>query len=89
MIARRVVVHGFVQGVGFRYSAQQMARARGVSGWVRNRGDGAVEAVFEGESGDVEAMVRWCDAGPRGAEVREVEVFEQPALGLAGFEIAQ
>ena len=88
MIARRVVVHGFVQGVGFRYSTQQAARTRGVSGWVRNRGDGAVEALFEGERDDVEAMVRWCEDGPRGAEVSEVEVVEQPATGLAGFEIA-
>jgi acylphosphatase len=88
VIARRVVVHGFVQGVGFRYSTQQAARARGVSGWVRNRGYGAVEAVFEGERDDVEAMVRWCEDGPRGADVSEVEVFEQPATGLAGFEIA-
>ena len=55
---------------------------------MRNRGDGAVEAVFEGERDDVEAMVRWCEDGPRGAEVSEVEVVEQPATGLAGFEIA-
>ena len=88
VIARRVVVHGFVQGVGFRCSTTQAARARGVSGWVRNRGDGAVEAVFEGERDDVEAMVRWCEAGPRGADVREVEVFEQPPVGLPRFEIA-
>jgi acylphosphatase len=88
VIARRVVVHGFVQGVGFRYSAQEMARVRGVSGWVRNRGDGAVEAVFEGERDNVEAMVRWCERGPRGADVSEVEVFVQPAAGLARFEIA-
>jgi acylphosphatase len=88
VIARRVIVHGFVQGVGFRYSTQQAARARGVSGWVRNRGDGAVEAIFEGDRDDVEAMVRWCEAGPRGAEVSEVEVFEEAPPGLARFEIA-
>jgi acylphosphatase len=65
-----------------------MARMRGVSGWVRNRGDGAVEAVFEGERDAVESMVRWCEAGPRGADVAEVEVFEEPAEGFLGFEIA-
>jgi acylphosphatase len=88
LIARRVVVHGFVQGVGFRYSALQTARLLGVSGWVRNRGDGAVEALFEGERDDVEAMVRWCESGPRGAEVGEVEVLVEPLVGLSGFEIA-
>jgi acylphosphatase len=55
---------------------------------VRNRGDGSVEAVFEGERDVVEAMVRWCEVGLRGADVSEVEVFEQPATGLAGFEIS-
>ena len=88
MIARRVVVHGIVQGVGFRYSALQMARRRSVSGWVKNRGDGGVEALFEGARDDVEAMVLWCESGPRGAEVGEVEVLEEPLAGLTGFEIA-
>ena len=88
VIARRVVVHGYVQGVGFRYSVQQAARVRGVAGWVRNRGDGAVEAVFEGEREDVEALIRWCEEGPRGADVGEVEVLEEPPVGLVGFEIA-
>jgi acylphosphatase len=88
LIARRVVVHGVVQGVGFRYSALHMARRRGVSGWVKNRGDGAVEALFEGAWDDVEAMVLWCESGPRGAEVSEVEVLEQPLQGLSGFSIA-
>ena len=87
LIARRVVVHGFVQGVGFRYSALHMARRRGVSGWVRNRGDGAVEALFEGERDDVEEMVRWCESGPRGAEVSDVEVVEEPPAGLSEFVI--
>ena len=88
MVARRVVAHGAVQGVGFRYSTQQAARVRGVSGWVRNRGDGSVEAVFEGERDDVEAMVRWCEAGPRGADVHEVEASSSPPVGLPRFEIA-
>ena len=65
-----------------------MARVRGVSGWIRNCGDGAVEAVFEGKRDDVDALVRWCESGPRGADVSEVEVFEQPLARLAGFEIA-
>lgn len=87
MIRRRVVVRGFVQGIGFRYSALDAARARGVAGWVRNRRDGTVEAVFEGESNAVEAMVRWCEHGPRGADVDAVDVTEEQLEGLVRFEI--
>ena len=87
VIRRRVVVRGFVQGVGFRYSAADAARARGVSGWVRNRPDGAVEAVFEGPPEVVEGMVRWCERGPRGAEVDGIEVFDEPPEGVQRFEI--
>jgi acylphosphatase len=87
MIRRRVLVRGFVQGVGFRYSAADLARARGVAGWVRNRADGAVEAAFEGEPEAVAGMVGWCERGPRGAEVDAVEVFEEPPEGLERFEI--
>ena len=86
MIRRRVVVRGVVQGVGFRWSARNRARTGGVSGWIRNRGDGAVEAVFEGECDAVESMVRWCQSGPRGAEVDGVEVFEELPQGMSGFE---
>ncbi len=87
MERRHVVVHGFVQGVGFRYAVEQAARSRGVAGWVQNRADGAVEAVFEGERGDVEALVDLCCRGPRGAQVRDVSVAEEPAEGLAGFRV--
>jgi acylphosphatase len=64
-----------------------MAGSRGVAGWVHNRGDGAVEAVFEGESGDVEALVAFCREGPRGADVSEVEVSEEKPEGLSGFQV--
>jgi acylphosphatase len=87
VIRRRVVVHGFVQGVGFRYSAASAARSRGVSGWVRNCDDGTVAAAFEGEPNAVEAMIGWCRRGPRGAVVDAVDVFEEPAEGARGFEI--
>jgi acylphosphatase len=87
VIRRRVVARGYVQGVGFRYSAAAAARARGVVGWVRNCADGAVEAVFEGDSEAVETMVRWCERGPRGAEVDELDVFDEPPQGLQRFEI--
>jgi acylphosphatase len=84
---RRVVVHGFVQGVGFRFSVARAAESRGVAGWVRNRPDGAVEAVFEGEREDVDALVEACRRGPRGAAVESVEVAAESPEGLAGFRI--
>jgi acylphosphatase len=80
-------VQGFVQGVGFRFAVERAARSHGVSGWVRNRRDGAVEAVFEGEREDVEALVGFCRRGPRGAEVERVEVVEESPEGLAGFDV--
>jgi acylphosphatase len=85
---RHVVIYGFVQGVGFRFGVERTATARGVAGWVRNRPDGAVEAVFEGERADVEALVEFCRRGPRGAEVERVDVEEESAEGLAGFRVA-
>nr|MBA3840652.1 acylphosphatase [Thermoleophilaceae bacterium] len=72
-VRRKVVVNGEVQGVFFRDSTEQEARSRGVSGWVANRGDGAVEAVFEGDSDAVENMVEWCRSGPSSASVDSVE----------------
>jgi acylphosphatase len=84
---RRVVVHGNVQGVFFRDSAQKEARSRGVAGWVRNREDGAVEAVFEGDPQAVEALVEFCRSGPSRADVERVDVEEEEPEGLAGFEV--
>ena len=86
-IRRRVVVHGRVQGVFFRDSTRDRARSRGVAGWVRNRQDGAVEAVFEGSSGEVESMVSFCRSGPSSADVDDVEVSEEEPEGLSGFEV--
>ena len=82
-----VVIYGFVQGVGFRFGVERAANSRGLSGWVRNRADGAVEAVFEGEPEDVEALVEFCRHGPRGAEVERIEIEEESAEGLAGFRV--
>jgi acylphosphatase len=86
-VRRRVVVHGRVQGVFFRDSVRQRARSRSVSGWVANRSDGTVEAVFEGEPDAVNALVDYCREGPRGAEVEDVEVFDEQPEGLSGFEV--
>jgi acylphosphatase len=88
MTRRRIVVHGRVQGVGFRFAVARRAQARGLAGWVRNRPDGSVEAVFEGEAEAVEALVRFCREGPRGALVARAEVVQEPPEGLARFELA-
>ena len=87
MERRHVQVYGFVQGVGFRFAVERAARSRGVSGWVRNRPDGAVEAVFEGEPADVEALVAFCSQGPRGADVERLDVRNESPEGLAGFQV--
>jgi len=86
-VRKRVVVHGRVQGVFFRDSARRQASSRGVAGWVTNRPDGAVEAVFEGEPDSVDSLVRFMREGPRGADVSDVEVSEEEPEGLSGFEI--
>jgi acylphosphatase len=86
-IRRRVLVHGDVQGVGFRVSVARRAEQRGVAGWVRNRPDGAVEAVFEGEPATVEALVAFCRVGPRGASVDAVDVVEEGPEGLSRFDL--
>jgi acylphosphatase len=83
----RVLVHGRVQGVFFRDTCRRQADARGVAGWITNRPDGAVEAVFEGNPGDVAALVEFCRHGPRGAEVRSVEESSEEPEGLSGFRI--
>jgi acylphosphatase len=87
VIRRRVVVHGLVQGVFFRDTTRRRAVSAGVSGWVRNRPDGAVEAVFEGEAVAVERLVAFCREGPRGARVERVEVAVEEPEGLAGFVV--
>ena len=84
---KRVVVHGRVQGVFFRDSARQKAEAAGVAGWVANRLDGAVEAVFEGDAEAVDGLVRFMEIGPRTADVERVEVEEEEPEGLSGFEV--
>ena len=83
----RVTVSGFVQGVGFRYATAQRALTRGVAGFVRNRGDGTVEAVFEGDEAAVESMVEWARSGPRGARVDDVAVEPETPQGEAGFRV--
>ena len=87
MIRRRVVVHGRVQGVFFRGSTAERAREVGVNGWVRNRTDGTVEAVFEGSAAQVEEMLRYCRQGPPWARVERIEEVEEAPENLGGFGI--
>jgi len=87
MIARRLVVRGRVQGVGFRYAAQEAAERLGVSGWVRNRRNGTVEALVQADAPAVTAMIEWCRRGPPAAQVEEVEVAEAVTEELAGFAL--
>jgi acylphosphatase len=83
----RVVVHGHVQGVFFRDSCRREAETRGVAGWITNRRDGAVEAVFEGDPDAVAALVEFCRRGPRGADVRSVDESTEEPEGLTGFDV--
>ncbi|MDI6631617.1 MAG: acylphosphatase [Bacillota bacterium] len=69
-----VIVKGKVQGVYFRGHTQEQARAAGLTGWVRNLPDGSVEAVFEGERGAIEKVIKWCHEGPPAARVTGVTV---------------
>lgn len=84
---RHVVVSGEVQGVSFRDETRKEAEQAGLAGWVRNRDDGSVEAVFEGDADAVERLVEWCRSGPSSADVDDVEVTEVEAQGESGFEV--
>ena len=86
---KHITVYGFVQGAGFRFAVERAARTRRVAGWVRNRPDGTVEAVFEGDPDDVEAVVDFCRRGPRGSDVERVDVVAESPEGLAGFRVQE
>ncbi len=77
-MAKHLKISGRVQGVGFRYSMSEEAERLGVTGWVRNRRDGTVEAVIDGAPDAVEVVLAWARRGPRGAHVTEVRVAEVP-----------
>jgi acylphosphatase len=73
-VCKQIKIRGRVQGVGFRYAFADRANELGLTGWVRNRFDGTVEAVVEGERGVVERMIEWAKSGPDVARVDQVEV---------------
>jgi acylphosphatase len=85
-MAKHLLIAGRVQGVGFRYSMAEEAERLGVTGWVRNRRDGTVEAVLEGEPHALEAILAWARRGPPGARVTDVQISEI-AGGFDRFEM--
>ena len=80
-IRRHVIIRGRVQGVWFRASTQDEAKANNVTGWVKNTFRGHVEAVFEGNMEDVEKVIQWCHKGPELARVDDVEITSAPYTG--------
>lgn len=89
MIARRALVSGRVQGVGFRFFAERAARAAGVKGWVRNLADGRVETVAEGEENAVTGYLERIGRGPFGGSVAGLQVEERAPEGFERFEITK
>lgn len=87
MTAVHVLIEGRVQGVGFRAWVEREAKARGLAGWVRNRADGSVEAVFSGEDAAVRAMVEVCGEGPRLASVSAVKTAVHPQQNWTEFVV--
>jgi acylphosphatase len=87
MTARHLVVHGSVQGVGYRASLAAEARRLGVTGWVRNRADGTVEALAAGTGDAVEELTRWARRGPQSADVGGVDVAEAEPDGSEDFTV--
>src|SRR4051812_30941124 len=81
---RQVTIRGRVQGVGFRYWTRRTAVARGLEGWVRNRRDGSVEAVFAGDEQDIAEMIKLCRRGPDAARV---DTIEEQAAGAGELEL--
>ncbi len=87
-IRAHAIITGRVQGVFFRMETQRAARNHGVSGWVRNKMDGSVEALFEGEAVDVKATLAWCRQGPPISRVNDVQASWQDYVGeFSGFEV--
>jgi len=84
----RLIIEGRVQGVWFRESTRRQAVSLGVTGWVKNRPDRAVEALIEGEEDRVKKLVAWCHHGPSAARVSRVQQSEEPWQGeFTSFEV--
>ncbi len=86
LVARHLMIHGLVQGVWYRAWTVETARQQGLAGWVRNRADGSVEALVEGEADAAEQFVALAQDGPPAAKVARIDVVEADVEGLSGFE---
>jgi acylphosphatase len=88
-MAKHLIISGTVQGVGYRAAFETQARALELSGWVRNRHDGSVEALVEGEASALERIIAWAKRGPAMAQVTNVEVADASDAGLVskGFAV--
>jgi acylphosphatase len=83
-----LLISGRVQGVFFRSNTRQRANSLGIEGYVRNRTDGRVEAVFEGRTSDVKELVSWCHEGPSSARVNSVDIeWSEPTGEFSGFQV--
>jgi acylphosphatase len=87
LVARRFLISGRVQGVGFRWFARDTAVREGANGWVRNLSDGRVEAFVEGDADSVDRVERALRHGPGGARVDQVDVLDDVAGGCTDFSI--
>jgi acylphosphatase len=87
MTAKRLIIRGRVQGVGYRYAMVDAAMTSGVTGWVRNRRDGSVEALVQGEPTAIESIIAWCRRGPSTARVSAVDLIEASEESANGFEL--
>ncbi|GAA1464848.1 acylphosphatase [Microbacterium thalassium] len=85
----RVVVQGMVQGVGYRYTMRLIAREAGVTGWVRNRYDGSVEAEVEGSDAQVDTVLAWMAEGPPGSRVTQASVTDIEPSGGGVFQVLE
>lgn len=87
IVRAHVMIQGRVQGVGYRAATWDTAVLLKLKGWVRNRRDGYVEAVFEGSANQVEEMIRWCHRGPPTAQVSDIQVTYESPENLKTFQI--
>ncbi len=83
-MAKRLMIEGLVQGVGYRYALAERATALGLAGWVRNRANGAVEASVHGPADSVKAIIDWAHKGPSAARVSQVHVADDPEAAPPG-----
>ena len=87
-VTRHLLITGRVQGVGFRFYMQRKARELGINGWVRNRRDGTVEALVQGDEASVQHILEWCRHGPAASSVTELGTREVDAdSALLTFEV--